>query len=105
MNIEHRVITDDEFPEWRTLVRRAFNEQAHPDDIERLRNERADLDRLFGAFEGDKIVGTGGADTHVMTVPGGAELGTAGIAYVTTAATHRRRGLLTGTMRALLEAD
>lgn len=103
MTIEHRLITDDEFPRWRTLVRRAFNDQVHPEDIARLRNDRAEMDRLFGAFDGDVLVGTGGTDSHVMTVPGGAELATAGIAYVSTVATHRRRGVLTGTMGKLLE--
>lgn len=102
MSIEHRVITDDEFPNWRTLVRRAFNEHVHPDDIARLRDERAEPDRLFGAFDGDVLVGTGGADSHVMTVPGGAEVPTAGIAYVSTVATHRRRGILTGMMGKML---
>ncbi len=103
MSIEHRVITDNEFANWRTLVRRAFNEHVHPDDIARLRDDRAESDRLFGAFDGDVLVGTGGTDSHVMTVPGGAELPTAGIAYISTIATHRRRGVLTGTMRKLLE--
>lgn len=103
MSIDHRIITDDEFPNWRTLVRRAFNELVHPDDIARLSNDRAEMDRLFGAFEDGTLVGTGGTDSHVMTVPGGAQIPTAGIAYVSTVATHRRRGVLTGTMRKLLE--
>lgn len=103
MSIEHRVITDEEFPNWRTLIRRAFNEHVHPDDIKRLRDDRAEMDRLFGAFDGNVLVGTGGTDSHVMTVPGGNGLPTAAIAYVSTVATHRRRGILVGTMRKLLE--
>ncbi len=103
MTIEHRLITDEEFPAWRMQVRRGFNEMVHPDDIPRLKDGRAEMDRLFGAFDDGAVVGTGGADSHVMTVPGGAEVPTAGIAYIGTASTHRRRGVLTGTMRRLLE--
>ncbi len=103
MSIVHRPIAYEEFPEWRVLVRRAFNDHIHPDDIARLRDERAEIDRLIGVFDDKKLVGTGGADSHVMTVPGGAELPTAGVAYMSTAATHRRRGVLTGTMAKVLE--
>lgn len=103
MSIEYRNITPDEFVEWRTLVRRGFNEQVHPDDIARLRDDRAEIDRILGAFDGSEMVGTGGIDSHVMTVPGGAKVPTAGIAYIGTAATHRRRGVLTGMMKTLLK--
>lgn len=103
MSIEYRLIAEDEFSDWRTLVRRGFNEQAHPEDIKRLKNDRVELDRLFGAFDDDTLVGTGGTDSHLLTVPGGAQLPTAGIAYIGTAATHRRRGVLTGMMKTLLQ--
>ncbi|MDA1297217.1 MAG: GNAT family N-acetyltransferase [Chloroflexi bacterium] len=103
MPIEYRVVSEAEFPEWRKAVRRGFNDHVHPDDIARLRSDRAEMDRLFGAFDGDRLVGTGGADSHMLTVPGGARLPTAGIAYIGSAATHRRQGVLTGMMRALLD--
>ena len=102
MPIEYRVVSDEEFPQWRGTVRRGFNDPLHPDDVSRLREGRADMDRLFGAFEDGQLVGTGGADSHLLTLPGGARLPTAAIAYVGTAATHRRRGLLTGMMQTLL---
>ncbi len=103
MSIKYRVIAEDELQHWRSMVRRGFNAQIHPDEIERMRKDRADADRLFGAYEDGILVATGGTDSHVMSVPGGAELPTAAIAYVGTAATHRRRGLLTGMMRSLLD--
>jgi predicted acetyltransferase len=102
MTIEYRQITEEEFTDWRIAVRRSFNQQVHPDDIARLRNDRVEIDRIFGAFEGEHFVGTGGADSYVLTVPGGKQIPTAGIAYIGTAATHLRRGILTGMMRSLL---
>ncbi len=103
MSIEYRQVTADEFPNWRTLVRRGFGDSVHPEDIARLRDDRAELDRLFGAFDGDQIVGTGGADSHLMTVPGGNQVATAGVAYIGTAATHRRRGVLTGMIKSIVD--
>jgi predicted acetyltransferase len=103
MTFEYRTITGDELATWRRVVRRGFNEHVSPEAIESLRVNRIELDRAWAAFDGDEIVGTGGAETHTITVPGGAQVPVAGIAYVTTAATHRRRGVLTGMMRKLLE--
>lgn len=103
MPVDYRVITADELPHWRRFVRRGFNDHLHPDEVARLRDGRADMDRLFGAFESDQLVSTGGTDSHLMSVPGAAQLPTAGIAYVGTAASHRRKGLLRGMMRTLLD--
>lgn len=104
MNVNYRPITEDEFSNWRIAVRGGFNEQVHPDDITRLRNDRIEIDRLFGAFaDGNNLVGTGGTDSYQLTVPGGAQIPAAGIAYIGTAATHLRRGILTGMMRTLLD--
>jgi predicted acetyltransferase len=102
MTIEYRLITEEEFTDWRVAVRRGFNQQVHPEDIARLRKDRVEIDRIFGAFEGEHLVGTGGADSYMLTVPGGQQIPTAGIAYIGTAATHLRRGILTGMMRTLL---
>ena len=103
MTIELRNVDDENFASWRTAVRRGFGQHVHPDDIARLRNERAEIDRLVGVFDGDFVVGTGGADSHHLTVPGGAAIPMAGIAYITTAATHRRQGILTRMMGRLHE--
>ena len=103
MPVEYRAITADELPHWRRFVRRGFNTHLHPDEVARLRDGRADMDRLFGAFDGEQLVCTGGTDSHLLSVPGGAQLPTAAIAYVGTAASHRRQGLLRGMMRTLLD--
>ena len=103
MPVEYRRITDDSFREWRVAVRRAFGDLVHPDDIERARSQRVNMDRLLGAYEDGALVGTGGVDEHTITVPGGAQLPLSGIGYLTTAATHRRRGILRGMMQKLTE--
>ena len=50
------------------------------------------------------MVGTGGAVTFAMTVPGGAAVPLGGVTAIATRPTHRRRGILTAIMRRL-QAD
>jgi predicted acetyltransferase len=60
------------------------------------------LERMHAAFDGDRIVGGGGAFPFTMTVPGG-EVGCAGITVVGVLPTHRRRGVLRSLMRVQLD--
>lgn len=60
-------------------------------------------DRTFGAFDGERQVGTAMSFPGSLTVPGGAVLPMAGVTYVGVRSDHRRRGALTGMMRAQLE--
>ncbi|TDV44882.1 GNAT family N-acetyltransferase [Actinophytocola oryzae] len=60
-------------------------------------------DRTFGAFDGDRQVGTAMSFPSALTVPGGATLTAAGVTYVGVRSDYRRRGALTGMMRAQLE--
>jgi len=62
-----------------------------------------ELDRLIGAVDGDAWVGTGGAYSLGLTVPGGAEVGAAGITFIGVSPSHRRRGILRQMMRWLLD--
>jgi len=100
MAIELRSVTDENFVEWRKAVRQGFGIHVHPDDIARLRNDRAELDRLVAAVDtgSERIVGTGGADSYSLTVHGGAVVPMAGVAYMTTSVTHRRQGAFSGMM-------
>jgi predicted acetyltransferase len=100
MTIELRPVTDSNFVEWRKAVRRGFGLHAHPDDIARMRNERAEIDRLVAAVDtrSERIVATGGADSYSLTLPGGATVPMAGVAYMTTSVTHRRQGAFSGMM-------
>ena len=106
MTIELRPVTDDNFTEWRKAVRHGFGQQVHPDDIARLRNDRAELDRLVAAVDtgSQRIVGTGGADSYSLTVPGGAGVPMAGVAYMTASVTHRRQGAFSSMMAQIHDA-
>src|SRR4051794_28688311 len=59
--------------------------------------------RTFGAFDGGRQVGNAMSFASSLTVPGGATLPAAGVTYVGVRSDYRRRGALTGMMRAQLE--
>ncbi|MEO1056001.1 MAG: GNAT family N-acetyltransferase, partial [Actinomycetota bacterium] len=61
--------------------------------------------RFLGAFESDRAVGHVGSFDSDSTVPGGAQLRTAGVTRVGVLPTHTRRGLLTTMMHRLLEEE
>ena len=106
MTIELRQVTDENFTEWRKAVRRGFGDHVHPDDVARLRDQRVEIDRLVAAVDSSsgRIVATGGADSHSLTVPGSATLPMAGVAYITTLVTHRRRGAFSEIMARIHES-
>jgi predicted acetyltransferase len=81
---------------------KTFSEALRPEDAER--DERVlDPDRLFAAYDGDKLVGTAGDFGLTLTIPGG-ELPAAGVTLVGVLPTHRRRGILTQLMRTEIDA-
>ena len=82
-----------EFVHWRNAVRASFGDRISPEDSIFMRDHRAEIDRLLACMDGDEIVGTGGADSFNMTLPGGKTAPVAGVAYITTSPTHRRRGI------------
>ncbi len=65
-----------------------------------------DLSRFELALDGHQIVGVVAAFSLQVTVPGGAQLPMGGLTWVSTAATHRRQGVLTQLMaRSLADID
>ncbi|AQS72205.1 GNAT family N-acetyltransferase [Streptomyces pactum] len=100
---EPRVLRRDEWDTWYGTLVRAFG--GIPESTEALELYRAltECDRSLGVWEGDACVGTAGAFSFRMTVPGGAEVAAAGVTMVGVAATHRRRGVLTSMMRRQLD--
>ena len=101
MSVEIRTISDDEFDIWVRTEAWGFGHHA-PDELVRVARSGAEMDRTFGAFDVEEMVGTTTTRTSAMTVPGGfAKLGF--VDDVAVLPTHRRRGIMTLMMRAQLD--
>jgi predicted acetyltransferase len=79
-----------------------FGGEPTDESIDRFRRV-LEFERMHAAFDVDRIVGGGGVFNLEMTVPGGS-LACAAVTVVGVDPTHRRRGILTGLMRAQLDA-
>ena len=96
-----RAIEPAEFDAFSAATERAFG--GHGRDDEREIDRRVfEYDRTLAAYDGDSIVGTAGAFSLEMTVPGG-PAPVAGVTIVGVLPTHRRRGLLTRLMTRQLD--
>lgn len=101
MDVDIRPVTPEEFEQFLKATERAFG---HHPSFEEIESERKTFEpeRSLAVFDGDRIVGTAGAFSLEVTVPGG-RLPMAGVTEVGVAPTHRRRGLLTMMMRRQLD--
>jgi predicted acetyltransferase len=102
MDIDIRTITEDERVDWIRATDTAFSSTAKDDEIEAFLPV-VEVDRSFAAVDGSRIVGTSASITFRMMVPGGARVPTAGVTMVGVLPTHRRRGINTRMMRAILD--
>jgi predicted acetyltransferase len=93
MELELRSITEDEHAPWSRHIERAFGHHNKEQDIAAWRSV-SELDRTIAAFDGGDIVGTAGAFSFDMALPGGSTLPVAGVTAVSVRSTHRRRGVL-----------
>ena len=102
MAIEVRQPAPDEVRRFLETGAAAFQEELRSEDAER--DERViQRERMFAAYEGDRLVGTAADIALTLTVPG-AELPAAGVTFVGVLPTHRRRGILNQLMRSELDA-
>ena len=99
--MELRPIRQDELGDYIATTMSAFHRELSDEDREHY-SSAAEADRYLAWFDGGRIVGTTGAFTREVTVPGGV-LRSAAVSAVGVRPTHRRRGLLTGLMRAQLD--
>ena len=97
-----RAIASDELSVFIQALERAFHGRFREEDVEQERLI-AEPDRYFAALEGDEIVGTAGACSTDLTVPGGRSLHVPGITAVGVLPSHRRRGINTRLMATLLD--
>src|SRR5262249_6347121 len=93
-----RPITPDEFDAYCEVPVQAFNDSDAPAELNEHERQVFEFDRSIAAFDGDAIVGTTGAYSFQLTVPGGIT-GAAGVTFVSVLPTHRRRGILSAMMR------
>ncbi len=75
-----------------------FGSRPEPEELERFASILP-AERVLAGFDGEEIVGGAGAYLFETTVPGGAQVATAGVMAVGVLPTHRRRGVLTAIMR------
>jgi predicted acetyltransferase len=101
MDIEIRTISEGELDAFYRATESAFSSVASDDELARERT-MAEPDRCFAAFDGPEIVGTAGAYTMPMTIPGG-ETEVGFVTSVGVRQTHRRRGVNTELMRRQLD--
>lgn len=97
-----RSISAEELPAFMSALSIAFH--SDEDELE-IRNESiiAEPDRYFVAMDGERIVGTAGACTTELTVPGGASVPAPGVTAVGVLPSRRRRGINTRLMATLLD--
>ena len=95
--LELRAITESEIPSFVRAIDLGFGNST-PDSRIEAETRIIECDRSFAVFDGKQIVGTIGAQTLPMSLPGGGVGSCGGIAYVTVKPSHRRRGILTAMM-------
>lgn len=100
---ELKLLRPEEFDQWWNHLYRAFGGGPASDEERELDESLTEFDRTLAVWDGDAVVGTSGAYSLRMSVPGGALVPTAGVTMVSVSATHRRRGVLTSMMRRLLD--
>ncbi|MFI1719552.1 GNAT family N-acetyltransferase [Streptomyces sp. NPDC020489] len=98
-----RVLRREEWNEWYDVLIRAFGGVPESTEERELWDSLTETDRSLAVWDGDECVGTAGAFSFRLTVPGGSSVRAAGVTMVSVAATHRRRGVLTAMKRRQLD--
>ena len=91
--IDIRPPTPDEWPAVCAADGRAFGNTFTSEEVETLRAMH-DVERFRVAFDGGHIVAVAGSYEMDVSLPGGAIVSMGGVTWVSTAATHRRQGLM-----------
>ena len=99
---EIRPISDSELPAFHTVLEHAFHSGPQSDQSRARLLSRIEFDRTVAAFDGATVVGTAGAFSFRMRVPG-ALAAVAGVSMVGVLPSHRRRGVLSSLMRLQLD--
>ncbi|MBT2466710.1 GNAT family N-acetyltransferase [Streptomyces sp. ISL-66] len=104
MALETRVLTADEWDVWFDHLELAFGGVPELSEERELCKSLTELTRSLGVWDGGQCVGSAGAFSFRLSVPGGGALvPAAGVTMVGVSPTHRRRGVLTSLMRRQLD--
>jgi predicted acetyltransferase len=101
MDIEVRVVPEDERQRWFEVCNIAFSGEVREEEVEKD-SKVLPAERMLGAYADDALVGTAADFPLPLTIPGG-ELPAAGVTGVGVLPSHRRRGVLTELMRRQLD--
>ena len=101
--VELRGVDDGNFAAWAAAFDLTFGIVTSDESLDRRRRV-CEQDRLIAATASNgEVVGTAGAYSFDLSLPGGSTAGCAGITLVSVRADHRRRGLLRRMMQRLLD--
>ncbi|MEV6578348.1 GNAT family N-acetyltransferase [Streptomyces sp. NPDC051582] len=103
MALEMRVLQADEWDVWYDHLELAFGGVPESPQERELYKSLTEPGRSLGVWDGGTCVGSAGAFSFRLSVPGGAPVPAAGVTMVGVAPTHRRRGVLTSMMRRQLD--
>jgi predicted acetyltransferase len=93
MDIEIRAIGPDRFGEFARVFGTAFGETFGEEELAD-QQRGVEYDRTIAAFDGGRIVATGGADSMELTLPGLTTIPVGGLTAIAVLPTYRRRGIL-----------
>jgi predicted acetyltransferase len=95
MNFEIRPIAniDEDWQRFWPVLEAAFGESSVEGESEEWRSN-FEFDRSIAVFDGERIVGTGGAYSMELTLPGLTSVRVGGLTAISVLPTHRRRGIL-----------
>ena len=93
MGIDIRPITPEQGDQFSSVMAVAFGETFSAEEL--ADHDRwFEYDRSMAAFDGDRIVGTGGAFSMDLTLPGLTTIPIGGLTAIAVLPTYRRRGIL-----------
>jgi predicted acetyltransferase len=97
--IEIRRLAEEHWPAVLDISRVTFGEEYVDEDLGPFR-VAFPMERAFGAFDRGRLVGCTAALSMQLTLPGHTSIPMGGLTWVGVLPTHRRRGILTGLLRA-----
>ena len=98
-----RSITEDELEPFYGTFMRSMNFPPPKDEYIAREKKSFAYERSVAAFDGGSIVGTAYSHPFELTLPGGAQVSAAGVTAISTASTHRRRGIVSTVKRRQLD--